>query len=1503
MNKFLVSCSEFRLPITRNPESETRNLKSFLFETQKPFYMKFSTLLLLLTLIVSPFLVTAQELRGVEANQSIKGAEHIWLKQHNKLPAFVRFAPDRHIPRVQFDNFVKESMNWDASKDGWAFMREENDQLGHHHERFQQTYQGFPVEGSMINIHSQHGKVYAMNGDFFKFGPVALDQRLTEKNALQHALDHIDANAYKWELIREESRLQDLKRGTTEETGPYTYYPEGELVIAPQNGNFKGGIYRLAWRFDIYAHAPLGRDYVFVDALSGEIMFKLDRIHTVDVVGTAVTAYSGNRSIVVDSVVGGFLLQENGRGNGIYTWDMNNDTLLTNRVPFQDSDNYWNNVNNDLDQYATDAHWGAEMTYDYFLLKHNRNSINGNGFRLNQHVHRYARSYGNAFWDGSSMNYGDAGNSPFTTLDITGHEITHGLTTFTADLIYASESGALNESFSDIFSKAIEKWARPNNFSWELGHDLNFVIRNMADPRLENDPRNYNGTNWVNTVGCIPDAGNDRCGVHTNSGVQNYWFYLLCEGGIGTNDFNENYNVAKIDFDTAANVAFRNLTVYLTRNSDYEDARFYSIESAKDLYNSCSRVHEAVADAWHAVGIGRPFSPVPISAFSAATTEICSQPYNIQFIDLAEGADDYTWNFGDGNTSNLTAPSHTYSTPGFYTVTLQITGICGGADTTTQTSFINIKAAPASPTVNQATATLSCLGNAQFVASAQNKLEWLDQNDNIIATTDTLDLGLVTSSATYYARNIDESAVQNVGAVDPDSVGTGGFFNNNFQGLVFDVFGDVRLKSVWVNANTAGNRDVELRDQGGNIVNSVTVNIPAGKSRVVLDMDLQAGSYQLGGVNLDLFRNNNGGTNYPYVLQNAVSINTATAGNNFYYFYYDWELTTICRSGKVPVNVTVNPITPPTLSQSAVTIPCGGTASVTATGSNTVSWYDANDNLVSTGGTFNIPSLTSNSTFYARNATGSAPIFGGPATNGIGGGGLFNNDGRWLVFNVLQAAQLNSVIVYAGAAGPRTIEYRNAGGNVLASTTVNVPAGQSRVTLNFALQAGNNQVLAVSGNADLYRNNAGVNYPYNIGTYVSITASNANNPGNFYYYFYDWEVSEPGCTSVRVPLTVNVTPLASPTVPPTTICYNDPATLTASSASASWYDGLGNLVGVGKTFTTPTLTTTTNYFVKAETVEPIQNVGPLNGTSFGGGGYHNNPFEARLQFEVTSPIRLNSVWVDAGSAGPRDIVIEDAGGTVIQTISVNIPAGTSRVAIGAELPTGTYAIGGSDMDLFRNDTGANYPYEIPGLVSITSSNAGTDFYYYLYDWEVQALPCASNQVAVPVTVLPAIPASFVYTTNGSDFDFSDLTPIGTSWLWDFGDGNTSTMQNPMHVYAMAGNYAVTLTVTVGPCSNSFMQNVTADRGASIDEVLANGSFQLFPNPGTGRFHVRAEALRSSEIQVVIYDLTGREVYASQPIKSVAIDQQIDLRHMAVGTYIVQLRVDAEQITQKYVLMK
>jgi bacillolysin len=995
---------------------------------------------------------------------------------------------------------------------------------------------------------------------FLTIDDLSLQPSLNEQQALGKALEEVNANTYKWELVREERRLQHLLRGNIGETGPYTYRPQGELVIAPVQGDVKNSRFRLAWKFDIYAQVPLSRQDVFVDAQNGEIIWKLDKLHSVDRVGTAVTGYSGTRTITADSIMGGFRLREAGRGNGIFTWNMNNGTNTANRTDFTDTDNYWNNVNADLDQYATDAHWGAEATYDYFFQDHNRNSIDGNGFALNQYVHYGAFSTSNAFWDGAAMYYYDGNGNPFTALDVTAHEITHGLTTNSANLIYQNEPGALNESFSDIFGKAVEKWARPNNFSWRIGADLGFVIRSMSNPNSQGDPRNYQGTAWYTGTG-------DNGGVHINSGVQNHWFYLLAEGGSGTNDFGDAYNVPQIGFDTAGAVAFRNLTVYLTRFSEYEDARFYAIESAIDLYGSCGSIHSAVANAWHAVGVGNAFSAVPVSDFVAPNPQTCTAPYVIRFEDRSAGAGSYLWDFGDGDTSSQVNPTHTYVTPGTYNVTLSVTGVCGGADTTVKNSYVTVAPAPPAPT---------------------------------------------------------------------------------------------------------------------------------------------------------------------------------------------------------------------TRSQ---TVACKSQAILTASSTGDTYWYDANDNLLHVGDTFQTPALATNQIFYARNEVIPPPVKGGPANNNFGTGGFFQFDNRYLIFDVHQEVTLESVLVYASGAGSRTIEYRDATGAVLASQTVNVPNGQSRVQLDFKLVPGTNQQLAINGTANLYRHNSGLSYPYQIGNLLTIKQSNASRPTDFYYFFYDWEVTGEGCKSDKVAVPAAILPLSAPNVNPAERCGPGAVTLSVSNPGANqvnWYDSNNALLATGPSYTSPALTATTDFYVELESAEALQKVGPVNAQAVGGGSYHDTPFDARLQFEVLSPMVLKSVWVDANTPGSRDIVLEDGSGNVLQSLSVFMPAGQQRVPLNFSLQAGTYAIGGREMDLFRNNTGAQFPYQLANLVSITGTNAGTSngFYYYFYDWEVQEIPCFSDKVLAQAVISQEPTANFSYTAAGRTLNFQDQSLAAQGWQWDFGDGNSSTQQNP-----------------------------------------------------------------------------------------------------------------------------
>lgn len=485
-----------------------------------------------------------------------------------------------------------------GEQDEMILTRVQSDELGYIHYRYQQHHQGVPVEGAEFIIHSLDGKAIKGNGHLQTGLGLQAIPAVSPGQALSISLSAVSAQTYMWEIPANEVAVKHAEGDPSA-----TFYPEAELLIADADFQPQNEVdYHLCYKFDIHAAAPLSRTWVYVDAQNGQIVKTLDMLMHTDTVGTGETRYRGARTITSDFFVDSlgnkvFRLRESERGGGIETYDMNNTTDYGLAVDFIDDDNYWeDSLGNDA---TIDAHWGMENTYDYYLSKHGRDSYDDEGSPIISYIH-YGTNYFNAFWNGRWSTFGDGNGNPLTSLDVAAHEFTHGVTGNSARLVYAFESGALNESFSDIFGNAIEYYADSSGFDWKIGEDFG-AFRNMADPLEFGDPDTYLGMDWF--TGAF-----DNGGVHINSGVQNYWFYLLVEGGSGTNALGENYQVSSIGWDAAASIAYRNLNVYLNSASGYKDARAGALQAAEDLFGVCSDVYIQTAAAWHAVGVGIPIT-------------------------------------------------------------------------------------------------------------------------------------------------------------------------------------------------------------------------------------------------------------------------------------------------------------------------------------------------------------------------------------------------------------------------------------------------------------------------------------------------------------------------------------------------------------------------------------------------------------------------------------------------------------------------------------------------------------------------------------------------------------------------------------------------------------------------------------------------------------------------------------------------------------------------------
>ena len=609
-------------------------------------------------------LTNAQIFIGQEADARFPGTEIVVLEKGTSSLKFLKLRSDVIIKTSETENWLREELKIPQDIE-LKIQKTEKDKIGYTHFTFSVLSENIKLEPTVIKVHILNNHIISINAELHNLVFNRTISKINEYDAFEISLKWMNCKTYKWN----QNNISNEKN------------PEGEQVLLWNNNK-----YQLTWKFDIYSIEPLKRYYIYVNAENGRIEKTINRIQIADVQGSAATMYNGTRNIMADSYSGYYRLRESGRGGGIETYDLNNSTSSSSAVDFTDTDNIWNTTTNQ-DNAAYDAHFGTEATYDYYYNTFGRNSYDGFGAKMLSYVH-YSYDYVNAFWDGTAMWYGDgdlySGYTPLTSLDIVAHEITHGVTENSAGLIYSGESGALNESYSDVFGVVIDFYANPTTANYLMGDQVSTsgtAFRSMSNPNLYGNPDTYLGDYW--------DPFEE---VHCNSGVMNFWFYLLTNGATGVNDIGNSFTVNGIGMNSAASIAYRSLVTYLTPSSTYDDARFYSIQSAIDLFGNCSPEVIATTNAWYAVGVGSIFSNAVIAGFIASNTYSCTIPASINFTNSSYNATSYLWNFGDATTSTLANPSHSYTGVGTYTVSLIANGVatCGNADTLIMPNLITV---------------------------------------------------------------------------------------------------------------------------------------------------------------------------------------------------------------------------------------------------------------------------------------------------------------------------------------------------------------------------------------------------------------------------------------------------------------------------------------------------------------------------------------------------------------------------------------------------------------------------------------------------------------------------------------------------------------------------------------------------------------------------------------------------------------------------------------------
>lgn len=473
----------------------------------------------------------------------------------------------------------------------------ENDEQGKTHIRLQQKFNNIPIYGGEMWLHSNGEKIETLNGRNF---PTPNLSSTTPSFSEEKAIDFAMQDVRKYAIVQQNGVMGKLLKQKDNSAELIIYHKDDK----PDNEH-------LAYHLTIKPNM-LERWVYFIDAQSGEVLDKYNYTCALDgpLKATASDLNGVSRSFGVYQVGSFAYMIDSQRPmfnktaskipddpvGVIWTIDAKNSTVDNTEYQHVTSSN-----NTNWSATAVSAHYNAGICYDFYRTKFSRNSLDDKGSSIVSVINitdEDGKGFDNAFWNGEYMAYGNGATAfkPLAgALDVAGHEMTHGVVEATARLEYRNQSGALNESFADIFGAMIDR------DDWRIGEDVTRTsfIPTGALRSLENPNQGGKGTRGyqpktMSQYAYMQDTEEeDNGGVHVNSGIPNYTFYL----------FASNQNVGK---DKAEQVYYKALKQYLFRTAKFVDARLAVVKAATDLYGASSAEVTAAKAAFDAVGIADP---------------------------------------------------------------------------------------------------------------------------------------------------------------------------------------------------------------------------------------------------------------------------------------------------------------------------------------------------------------------------------------------------------------------------------------------------------------------------------------------------------------------------------------------------------------------------------------------------------------------------------------------------------------------------------------------------------------------------------------------------------------------------------------------------------------------------------------------------------------------------------------------------------------------------------
>jgi Zn-dependent metalloprotease len=487
----------------------------------------------------------------------------------------------------------KETDREQASPTEFKVLYIQRDALEIAHVRIQQTFKGVPVLGGEAIVHiNRDDSLNSITDDIIpEVDEAKLDAnpRISLEEAIKKAFEAERCGECKLSedyrpLLAVYATKQDLQAGDREiiETDARLVYVIRLAQTKPTD------------REDREPRLPI----YYIDAQTGEIVLSYNNIQTQSVTNSGSTLYSGGVNFTAFKFGGIYYLENLNFNRRIGTFNGS----TSNR--YQDADGFWTAA---AQRPAVDVHWGTEKTLEYYGNVFGRNGVNGTGGPLSvpavdgstnllPSTYLSGFGYNNAYWDGSSMTYGDGDGwnfGPFVSLDVVGHEITHGVTQFESGLIYWNESGGLNEAASDIFGNMIERYvkgASANN--WKVGEEF-YTPGTPGDALRYMDNPHNDGASIDHYSEYYPGID-----VHYSSGIANKEFHLLSQGGT----HHKGGSMTGIGADRAAAIWYYALTNLMSSNTNFLGARNATVNAANILYGPTEV--DAVKRSWCMVGVG-----------------------------------------------------------------------------------------------------------------------------------------------------------------------------------------------------------------------------------------------------------------------------------------------------------------------------------------------------------------------------------------------------------------------------------------------------------------------------------------------------------------------------------------------------------------------------------------------------------------------------------------------------------------------------------------------------------------------------------------------------------------------------------------------------------------------------------------------------------------------------------------------------------------------------------